>query len=51
MPKLNEIPPGRGGLGEPWGEGSWAGPRGPEAVRRARGAREQARGARTRWDR
>lgn len=51
MPKLNEIPPGRGGPGEPWGEGRWAGPTGPEAVRRARGARGQARGARTRWDR
>ncbi|XP_050003787.1 innate immunity activator protein isoform X2 [Alexandromys fortis] len=50
MPKLNEIPPGRGGPGEPWGEGRWAGPTGPEAVRRARGARGQARGARTRWD-
>ncbi|XP_021492354.2 innate immunity activator protein isoform X3 [Meriones unguiculatus] len=50
MPKLNEIPPGRGGPGEPWGKGRWAGPTGPEAARRARGAWGQARGARAPWD-
>uniref|UniRef100_A0A4X1SME2 Innate immunity activator n=1 Tax=Sus scrofa TaxID=9823 RepID=A0A4X1SME2_PIG len=50
MPKLNEIPPGRGGREEARGEESWPGRAGPEAARRARGARGQAGGAGSPWD-
>lgn len=51
MPKLNEIPPGRGGREESRGEESWPGRAGPEAARRARGARGQAGGEGSPWDR
>uniref|UniRef100_A0A8C6B656 Innate immunity activator n=2 Tax=Monodon monoceros TaxID=40151 RepID=A0A8C6B656_MONMO len=50
MPKLNEIPPGRGGREESRGEESWPGRAGPEAARRARGARGQAGGEGSPWD-
>ncbi|XP_027831809.1 innate immunity activator protein isoform X8 [Ovis aries] len=50
MPKLNEIPPGRGGREESRGEESRPGRAGPEAARRARGARGQAGGAGPPWD-
>ncbi|KAB1258645.1 Innate immunity activator protein [Camelus dromedarius] len=50
MPKLNEIPSGRGGREEPRGEDSWPGRAGPEAARRARGARGLAGGAGPPWD-
>ncbi|KAM4860822.1 innate immunity activator protein isoform 5-T5 [Thomomys bottae] len=39
MPKLREMPPGRGVRGAPRGPGPWPGPPGPEAASRARGAR------------
>ncbi|XP_063096336.1 innate immunity activator protein isoform X2 [Cavia porcellus] len=50
MPKLNEIPPGREGGGQTRGAGRWPGPTGPDAARRARGARAQAGGAGARRD-
>uniref|UniRef100_A0A8B9YCP5 Innate immunity activator n=2 Tax=Bos TaxID=9903 RepID=A0A8B9YCP5_BOSMU len=50
MPKLNEIPPGRGGREESRGEESRPGRAGPQAARRARGARGQAGGAGPPWD-
>ncbi|XP_032174760.1 innate immunity activator protein isoform X1 [Mustela erminea] len=50
MPKLNEIPPGREGRGETWGERRWPGQAGPEAARQEQGARGQAGGARSPWD-
>ncbi|KAB0376947.1 hypothetical protein FD755_011391 [Muntiacus reevesi] len=50
MPKLNEIPPGRGGREESRGEESRPGRAGPAAARRARGARGQAGGAGPPWD-
>uniref|UniRef100_A0A8D2H7Y2 Innate immunity activator n=1 Tax=Urocitellus parryii TaxID=9999 RepID=A0A8D2H7Y2_UROPR len=50
MPKLNEIPPGRGSPGESRGVGRWPGQTGPEAARRARGAPGQAGGARAPGD-
>lgn len=51
MPKLNEIPPGREGRGETRGERRWPGQAGPEAARQEQGARGQAGGARSPWDR
>ncbi|XP_043780231.1 innate immunity activator protein isoform X1 [Cervus elaphus] len=50
MPKLNEIPPGRGGREESRREENRPGRAGPEAARRARGARGQAGGAGPPWD-
>ncbi|XP_006834220.1 PREDICTED: uncharacterized protein C1orf106 homolog [Chrysochloris asiatica] len=50
MPKLNEIPPGRGNRGEIRGEGRWPGRTGPEIARQEQGARGLLGGTGAPWD-